>query len=105
MEKDATQEKLEKLHGVLETERSALREVLQAARKAVDDLKVAPHACLLAVAVVVPSCLVVCGQECNSRIAISRQGHRAAKRCVCRRCQSVILSCLSRSVSGRETGG
>merc|ERR1712086_518992 len=40
MEKDATQEKLEKLHGVLETERSALREVLQAARKAVDDLKV-----------------------------------------------------------------
>merc|ERR1712195_159662 len=40
MEKDATQEELEKLHGVLETERSALREVLQAARKAVDDLKV-----------------------------------------------------------------
>jgi len=40
MEKDATQEKLEKLHGVLETERGALREVLQAARKAVDDLKV-----------------------------------------------------------------
>jgi len=39
MEKDATQEKLEKLHNVLETERSALREVLQAARKAVDDLK------------------------------------------------------------------
>merc|ERR1712166_206839 len=40
MEKDATQERLEKLHGVLETERSALREVLKAARKAVDDLKV-----------------------------------------------------------------
>merc|ERR1712166_1107025 len=40
MEKDATQEKLEKLHGVLETERSALREVLRGARKAVDDLKV-----------------------------------------------------------------
>ena len=66
MEKDATQEKLEKLHGVLETERSALREVLQAARKAVDDLKVtlvcAPD---VAVAVVVPSCLGVCGQECK----------------------------------------
>lgn len=32
--------KLEKLHAVLENERAALRDVLQAARKAVDDLKV-----------------------------------------------------------------
>lgn len=39
-EKDHTQNKLEKLHGVLEKERAALRDVLQAARKAVDDLKV-----------------------------------------------------------------
>ena len=39
-EKDRTQDKLEKLHAVLEKERGALRDVLQAARKAVDDLKV-----------------------------------------------------------------
>jgi hypothetical protein len=38
-EKDRTQDKLEKLHAVLEKERGALRDVLQAARKAVDDLK------------------------------------------------------------------
>merc|ERR1711998_108060 len=36
-EKDHTQNKLEKLHAVLEKERAALRDVLQAARKAVDD--------------------------------------------------------------------
>jgi len=38
-EKEHTQQKLEKLHAVLEKERSALRDVLSAARKAVDDLK------------------------------------------------------------------
>ena len=45
-EKEHTQQKLEKLHAVLEKERSALRDVLSAARKAVDDLKVvSPSVC------------------------------------------------------------
>ena len=52
-EKDHTQQKLEKLHAVLEKERAALRDVLSAARKAVDDLKVrlptSPHFCAMQV--------------------------------------------------------